>query len=145
MFKRQQVVEEALSWLGTPYRHMGKIKGGGVDCGQYLLQVYNRAGIIPVVDTGYYPQDWHLHQHGEKYLKELMRHAVKVDRDPLPGDIIMFKWGRCAAHGAIVLEWPRVIHSYVEQGVIISDVLSDPELTKRMVGVYDPFKEEGGE
>ena len=32
MNKNQLAVAEALTWLGTPYHHQGRVKGVGVDC-----------------------------------------------------------------------------------------------------------------
>lgn len=32
MSKNLEAVTEALTWLGTPYHHQGRIKGVGVDC-----------------------------------------------------------------------------------------------------------------
>jgi len=30
--RRLAVTEEARVWLGTPYHHMGRVKGAGTDC-----------------------------------------------------------------------------------------------------------------
>ena len=30
--RRQDIIAEAQSWLGTPYRHQGSLKGVGCDC-----------------------------------------------------------------------------------------------------------------
>ena len=39
MNQRQRVVAEAETWLRTPYHHMGRIKGGGIDCPTLLAEV----------------------------------------------------------------------------------------------------------
>ena len=36
---RARIVAEAMTWLGTPYHHRGKLKGIGVDCAQLPLCV----------------------------------------------------------------------------------------------------------
>lgn len=38
--KNLQAVAEAITWLGTPYHHQGRVKGVGVDCGTLLCEVY---------------------------------------------------------------------------------------------------------
>ena len=41
--ERENLVAEALTWLGTPYHHAGRVKGGGTDCGYaYFTGVYQR-------------------------------------------------------------------------------------------------------
>ena len=44
--EREKLVAEALSWLGTPYHHAGRVKGGGVDCGMLNLQAFINVGLI---------------------------------------------------------------------------------------------------
>lgn len=128
--QRVAVVQEALSWLGTPYHHMGRVKGAGVDCGMFLAEVFERAGIIPHLEIEYYPPDWHLHQYAERYLGWVKKYACAVEQ-PLPGDLILYQWGRCISHGAIVVEWPIIIHSYVGKGVVRSDATQAPLLDRQ--------------
>ena len=61
MDAREQVLAEALEWLGTPHRNFARSKGAGVDCGLFLAEVYERAGVMPHVEPVPYPADWHLH------------------------------------------------------------------------------------
>ncbi len=42
--KNLEAVQEALTWLGTPYHHQGRIKGVGVDCGTLICEVYEKVG-----------------------------------------------------------------------------------------------------
>jgi cell wall-associated NlpC family hydrolase len=134
--ERKRAVNEALSWLGTPYHHMGRVKGAGVDCGMLLAEVFERAGLVEHIEVDYYSSDWHLHHEEEIYLSIVERFAHKVDREPLPGDIVLYKFGRCVSHGAIVVEWPTVIHSYLQMGVILGDGLQEPLNQRRFFGVY---------
>lgn len=116
--QRMAVLAEARSWLRTPYHHMGKVKGVGVDCAQILIAVYHAAGLIPDIDPGYYPPDWALHRGDEVYLSWLEKYGRLVDVAQ-PGDVAVWKFGRCFSHGAIVLEWPQIIHSYRTEGCVI--------------------------
>lgn len=133
--QREAVVQETLSWLNTPYHHMGRVKGAGTDCGMLLAEVFKNAGLIPRLDIEYYPIDWHLHRGKERYLGWVKKYAVEVEREPLPGDIILYQWGRCISHGAIVIDWPIVIHAYIRQGVVLADALKEP-LIERQKAVY---------
>lgn len=136
--QRRMVVVEALSWLGTPYHHHGRVKGAGVDCGMFLAEVYERMGILPHVDPGFYDTDWHLHKSEEKYLNLVKQFASKVD-GPEPGDIALFKYGHCASHGAIVVKWPQIVHSYFGIGVVLDDAKLNYELSSRFVGAWSPW------
>jgi len=131
---REQIVQEALTWSGTKYHHQACVKGVGVDCGMFLIGVYCGLGIVPKFDPRPYAPHWHLHQGKELYLQELLKYADPVET-ALPGDIAMFQFGKCVSHGAIVLEWPRVIHSYVGEGVVEADGTKG-ELGQRFVGFY---------
>jgi NlpC/P60 family putative phage cell wall peptidase len=105
--KRAAVVAEAESWLGTPYHHMARLKGVGCDCLTLLAAVYEAAGVVPVIEIPFYPPDWHLHRGVERYMDGLLAYAHEVDA-PAPGDVALFRFGRCFSHGAIVVEWPRI-------------------------------------
>jgi hypothetical protein len=134
----EQVLREALSWLGTPYHHGARVKGAGVDCGQFPAAVFEACGLVPKVDIGDYPHDWHMHRGEERYLALVEKYFAKVaDGVPLPGDLALFKFGRCISHGAIVIEWPQVIHAYLEAGaVVLDDAAANMGLAKRFVGIW---------
>jgi len=138
MSQRQRVVAEAATWLRTPYHHMGRIKHGGTDCLMLLAEVYEAVGVIPHVDVPFYPPDWNLHRDAERYLQGLMRYAREIDGPPQSGDVAVFKFGRCFAHGAIILSWPRLIHAWFNAGVVFGDA-GKPPLTGREVRFFDPF------
>jgi len=126
--QRKAVVREARRWLGTPYVHMGRVRGAGADCATLLCEVFERAGVIPHVALDYYPLDWYLHRDQERYLATVARYARRVERaEPLPADIALYKFGRCVSHGAIVLAWPIVIHAYRAAGqVCLADATKSP-------------------
>jgi cell wall-associated NlpC family hydrolase len=135
---RRRIVLEAESWLSTPYHHMGRIKGAGTDCVMFLAEVYEAAGVLPHVDIDFYEPDWNLHRNEERYLDQLVSYAQEIKGPPQPGDIAMFKFGRCFAHGAIVTEWPQLIHAWVRLGVLRGDA-TQPTLAGRATRFFDPF------
>jgi len=127
--QRERVIEVARSWLGTPYHPMGRIKKVGVDCLTLLAEVYHEAGVIERVDVPYYPQDWHLHRGQERYQNGLLRYAREINTLPLPSDIALWKFGRCMSHGAIVIEWPVIIHAYVGRACVLENAEAATWLT----------------
>lgn len=132
---RLSVVGEALAWVGTPYHHQGRIKGAGVDCGMILLEVFEALGLLPHIDPRPYPPDWHLHRSEEAYLGWVKQYAREVET-PLPGDVVLYQFGRCISHGAIVTAWPEVVHSYVDRGVIRGVSGEEPLEPHRFAGAW---------
>lgn len=118
--QRQAVLAEAHTWLRTPYHHQQRVKGAGVDCAQILIAVYAACGRIPEVEPGDYPPDWMLHREEERYLGWVQRFAVQV-ASPQPGDVVLYKVGRCFAHAGIVVAWPTILHAFRREGVVLAD------------------------
>lgn len=136
--RRTLVVAEAESWLKTPYAHMQRCKGAGTDCLMLLAEVYERAGIVEHIEVPFYVPDFNLHKSDELYLNGVLKHAVEIDGPPRPGDVAVFRFGRCYAHGAIVTEWPKIIHSWIGVGVILGDA-TQPQLARRAPRFFNPF------
>lgn len=104
--KQKELYEEIESWLGTPYRHQVGIKGMGTDCIYFVATALHAVGAFkdraPIIPE--YPRDWHLHRGEERLLKGLVHQldAEYVDVDyPMNGDVILFQYGRQAAHCSI--------------------------------------------
>ena len=118
--QRQAVVAEARTWLRTPYRHMGRLKGRGTDCAMILAEVYHAAlpERVPPIEVEPYPGDFMMHRSAERYLAHVTRFAREIEGPPQPGDVVLFRWGRCLAHGGIVVEWPLIIHAMAREGVV---------------------------
>lgn len=135
--ERDAIVAEARSWLRTPWHHMARCKGAGVDCAQLLVAVYASVGLVPAdIGTEYYPPDWHLHRDEPRFLAELRKYSDPVGA-ALPGDVAMFKYGRHAAHGAIVVEWPMIVHAFLAEGqVSLSDAQAHKGLEERFAGFW---------
>jgi cell wall-associated NlpC family hydrolase len=142
------VLEEAQGWIGTPFHHEARVKGAGVDCAMLLCEVYERAGLIGRVEIPHYPPDWHLHRDAERFLERLVAHAREIagppnGPDPLPGDVALFRYGRCFSHGAIVVAWPRVVHAnFLARAVTWGDATLEP-LAGRAVRFFSVFQARG--
>ena len=136
---RAAVVAEACTWHGTPYHHHARLKGVGVDCAMLLAEVFERCGLVHHVETGHYPTDWHLHRSEEQFLGWLQRVGARPVASPEPGDIGIFRFGRCFSHGGIVVgadgAAPLLVHAYMGRGVITSATDEEP-LSGRLVRWY---------
>ena len=56
------------------------------------------------------------------------------------GDIALFQFGRCISHGAMIIDYPLLIHAYIGYGVIESTInealLCRKNGESRLKGVY---------
>ena len=132
--QRCAIVREARSWVRTPYHPQGDIKGIGVDCGMLLVRVFVDTGLCEPFDPRPYADDWYLHRAEERYLGFIFDRTREVAA-PLPGDVMVFRYGRCYAHGGIVTTTAplTIVHAFQPAGLVFEEevagnlVLSAPQ------------------
>jgi hypothetical protein len=74
-----------------------------------------------------------LHRSEERYLGFVFERCAEVE-NPEPGDVMVFRYGRCYSHGGIVTSVTplRIVHAYFparrvfEEEIAHNSVLSDP-------------------
>ncbi|MGH2505899.1 MAG: C40 family peptidase [Ktedonobacteraceae bacterium] len=131
-----RIVTEAVSWLGTPYHHMGDVKGSGVDCAMLLVRVFCDVGLVPKIDPRPYPGQFYLHSDEPRYLRWIMEYSDQV-KDSRPGDVALFKFGRCISHAGIVIDYDLMVHAEQKScSVVKSEILSSPMYVQRLVGYW---------
>jgi NlpC/P60 family putative phage cell wall peptidase len=140
--ERSSVVAEAREWRGTPFHHGVGVKGVGVDCAQLLIAVYVGLGIVEGFDPGYYAPDWFLHDYSDRFVDWLRARCVERSQTvPLsPGDILLYRYGRVASHGAIYIGGDRVIHAFRTRGVVEEECGQGSALAARFVGAWTPMR-----
>jgi cell wall-associated NlpC family hydrolase len=123
--QRAKVVGAARSWIGTPYHNCADIKSVGVDCGMLIVRVFVDTGLCAPFDPRPYPPDWHLHRSEEKYLGFVFDRAAEV-KQPAPGDVVVFRVGRCYSHGGIItVAAPlAIVHAYFPARHVVEDVVA---------------------
>lgn len=126
---RDRIVAEALSWNGTPWRHEQAVKGHGVDCAQFMRSTYVNCG-AEIKPIEHYPSDWHLHRGEERFLNMVSEYCDEIDESELePGDIMLWRWGRCYSHGGIYLGNRQVIHAVMDEGRVRVGCIDEGELS----------------
>lgn len=112
---RAEIVAEARSWIGTPYRHQACAKGAGTDCLGLVRGVWRVVmGAEPEAPPPYTP-DWAEALGEETLLGAARRHLVEVAvGDAHAGDVLLFRMGlgAPAKHAAVVSGPGRIIHAY---------------------------------
>ena len=134
---RDDLVAEARSWIGTPYRHQASVKGAGCDCLGLLRGVWRSAyGGEPEHIPAYSP-DWDEVARGEVLMVAAARHLVRRERGEMePGDVLLFRMrGDAAAkHLGLLSGNGAFIHAYARHGVVES-ALSAP-WRRKIAGVF---------
>lgn len=107
MATRYDVVAEARTWLETPYRHQGRLKGVSVDCAGLIIGVCRAVG-LPCEDmTGYTKRpDGTLKGFVEKQTEVVAPGAEQ------PGDLILLHWRNDPVHLAILTGPDVIIHAF---------------------------------
>jgi cell wall-associated NlpC family hydrolase len=132
--ERQRIIEIALTWMGTPYHHQAAVRGAGCDCITFIAEVFEEAGIVTDIKLPPYAMQWHLHHSEELYLDHIKKYCGQV-YEPIPADIVLYRFGRTASHGAIYIAEGKIIHSAMGQGVTFEN--SDG-MKARLHGYFRP-------
>jgi NlpC/P60 family putative phage cell wall peptidase len=158
-----QVLAIAGSWIGTPYRHQGAVKGVGCDCLGLVRGIWREVyGAEPEAVPAYAP-DWAERAGEERLLAAAERHFVGVSalEESLPGDLVLFRFRPhlAAKHLGILARLPRegddrrcrdpvnrghderhdpppdaFIHAYEQSSVTLSALV--PGWRRRIAGIY---------
>lgn len=117
--ERRALVEEALSWQRTPFHDCAAVKGAGVDCANLLYEAAHNVKLVHTYTIPQYTPQFLLHSSRELFLEIVEQFCRPViDRLPLPGDMKMYRFGKCFSHAVIVIDYPRVIHATKAAGMV---------------------------
>lgn len=136
-FTRQQVVDTARQWIGTPYRHQGRTKGRYVDCIGLIVGVGADLGATVIA-----PDDYSDSPSGAMLMEKARDQFDEVtDRThPLPGDImVLWGWNRNEPqHFAIRAEYggrATMIHAFSKRKQVVEHGI-DPFWEKRLMALF---------
>jgi len=133
MITRQDIVDEARKWVGTPWRHQGRVSAG-IDCVGLAVVVAQALG-VPYVDTPAY----HKIAARGSLLRPILAQTIRRE-DSAPGALVLF-WLHARSkepqHLGIVTEKGGLIHADVslKRTVEISSIPS--ELKENVIGYFD--------
>jgi cell wall-associated NlpC family hydrolase len=147
MITREESVAIARSYIGTPYRLGGRVKGAGVDCATLLAEWGVECGIFTREQTPLYSHDWFCNTTEDRYLFEIMRHAHKTLEsvcrggiEAKPGCLVLFKVVRSKLfnHGGIVTQWPMIVHA-VDPCVREHNAINHYMTGHTEMAIFDPW------
>jgi NlpC/P60 family putative phage cell wall peptidase len=135
-----RAVEQARTWIGTPYVHQASTKGAGTDCLGLLRGVWREVLGAEPCDVPPYTADWDEAVAGEVLTEAAQRWLRRKSvRDAEPGDVLLFRMqdGFVAKHlgiqSRIGLD-AAFVHAYSRHAVLESP-LSRP-WARRIVGRF---------
>ena len=130
---RDQIVAEARTWIGTPYRHQASLKGVGCDCLGLVRGVWRElVGTEPERAPPYAP-DWAEATGEESLAQAAARHLIAIAPGSfLPGDVLLFRWRAHlpAKHAAIVTALDKMVHAH--DGAAVAEVTIAPWWRRRL-------------
>lgn len=137
----EQIVGEARTWIGTPYRHQASCKGAGADCLGLLRGVWRAVYGAEPEAVPAYSADWSEPQGEERLWAAAARCLIaKGRRDAALGDVVLFRMRDqgVAKHLGLVSglgDTPKFIHAYSGHGVVESP-FSEP-WARRVVARFE--------
>lgn len=105
-----EVLAIAGSWIGTPYRHQGAVKGVGCDCLGLVRGIWRELYGAEPEAVPAYAADWAERAGEERLMAAAGRHFVDVPlfEESLPGDLVLFRFRPylAAKHAGILARLP---------------------------------------
>lgn len=133
---KQRAIEEARSWIGTPYCHQASAKGAGCDCLGLIRGVWRTLYGIEPESQPVYTADWGEGTEGEPLLEAARRHLVETIAAE-PGTVLIFRWRPWlpAKHAGIQTTAEKFIHAYDRSGVV--ETTLGPQWRRRVASVFN--------
>lgn len=123
---QQAVADEALSWIGTPFRWQQSTKGEGADCKGLVAGVARELGrpeaesleaqMAGEYRTGHVPT---------RALRQGLARLFDKVVDMQPGDILLLKVHDKPQHLGIYVGGGRMVHTYIGVGQVRSTPLGN--------------------
>lgn len=111
--RRRAVIDQARSYLGTPWRHQGRSRRG-LDCVGLLVMVCRDLGISDYDESGYERL-----AKGRSLINAIEARCRKVTQ-PQPGDVLCFRYDANPQHVGIATDHPHgglgMIHANARAG-----------------------------
>ncbi len=124
--KEKEFIDECLSWIGTKWMHGVGLKGYGVDCVQFIVEVAINTGLVSKdIKIEKYSRDWALHSNNSRLTKYLVDSCYLLPKksELKIADILIFKFARTDGHMGFYFGDNTFIHSFRGFGVMKDNFL----------------------
>ena len=130
---REQIVEKARTYLGTPFHHQGRVKGIGIDCVGLVVEVSKELGLF-----GYDTIAYSRYPDGKTLMRELKEHLIEIPVGGAKlGDVLVF-WISPKTKNLQHIGFKTdigVIHTHEHVGKVVEHRLGSA-WTKRLVHAF---------
>ena len=133
----KDIIKIAKTYLGTPWKHQGRVKGRGIDCAGYIVEVMKELGL----DTSFDLEGYERIPDGQK-LAEIANNNGKniLLKDIQDGDVILFNVLGNPQHLAFYYKENDIdymLHAYGDKSVNkVVAMRLDTKWKNRICGVY---------
>lgn len=111
MITRDQLIAEAMEWIGTPHHHQASLKGVGCDC-KGLVWGIARELDLPEARVAMAARADYSTVIDPDMLRAGLEAALRQTRQPQPGDVALMLIGAKAQHLGILMPGNQIIHTY---------------------------------
>ena len=132
MSKKEEIVKEARSWIGTRYRHQSCTKGQGCDCAGLIRACMKVGGIE-------YDNAWNYSRipHSPTLRKKLNEYLIRIPFSDLgAGDILLFRIYQEPCHLAIYSGKNSIIHAFAKGPRKVAETRLDESWRQKIMGCY---------
>ena len=123
-----EIITEARTWLGTPYRHQGRTKGIEIDCIGLPICVAQVLRLKPAEFFLMIAKEYRAYSRaslGNSLYNACKRFVPEVLKSELqPSDIVLFLMDKELRHAGILTKNNTIIHAYAEVGKCVEHVYS---------------------
>lgn len=114
MVTRADIVAEARKYLGTPFRHQGRVLARGCDCAGLVICVARNLGLK---DSNFDISNYGRLPTGDELRRNLREHLDLIEgpyEAYKPGDILLMRIETDPQHLGILTEADYMIHAYAQ-------------------------------
>lgn len=138
----QNIIDQARTWMGTPFHHQARLKGKGCDCLGLIVGVVDELGLKDKngVALAAYDEVTYSREPDGKYLTEKL--TGLLDEVPISearaGDMALFKVRENPQHLAILTDYEGtlgMIHCFAQARRVVEHRLDD-DWQARMIKVF---------
>lgn len=128
MATRADIVEEARSWIGTPFHHQASLKGVGVDCVGLIRGIMVAKNNMPE-DFSKWPSAYDFLGYdrvpdGKKMMEACNLYLTVISKEDMqPGDIVLVSFDKHPQHVGVLGDYRHgglsIIHASGDSGKVI--------------------------
>ena len=123
---RQEFIDMAKTWIGTPCLPSGAIKGVGASCGGLFVGLFREAGLTRLVDL-FAAYEGFARPPEARALYRTMRDGFdKMRGIPEPADLLLIDFGGGMDHVALLIAPGTILHADRRAGRVLDQRLVHP-------------------